>query len=123
MTATLDFGDVDTLVAMLRAGGIRSVDTNPAKVQTPGVWVAVRRVSLDNLDGVTIGLDLVAVVAAKEPRLAFPDLAALFNKVKAVLDDNGLGGPDDDSRLVDVVFPGSQTPLPGLSIPLDLQTT
>lgn len=123
MSADLDFGNLDTLADILRAGGIRSVDTDPAKVQTPGVWIAVRRVSLDNLDGVTIGVDLVAVVAAKAPRLALPDLADLFNIVKAVLDDNGLGGPDEDSRLVDVVFPGSLTPLPGLSIPLDLQTT
>lgn len=121
--SALDFDDVEALAELLRTGGIRSVDTDPAKVQTPGVWIAVRRVSLDNLDGVTIGLDLVAVVPASAPRLALPKLAALFNQVKAVLDANGLGGPDDDTRVVDVVFPGSQSPLPGLSIPLDLQTT
>lgn len=122
-TTDLDFGDLDTLKAWLKAGGIRSVDVDPAKVQTPGVWIRPVRVSLNDLAGVTIGLELIAVVANTGAGRDLPELAALFNKVKAVLDTNGIGGPDDDARLVSVTLPGSSSPLPGLAIPLDLYTT
>lgn len=122
-TTDLDFADLEQLATLLRAGGIKSVDVDPAKVTTPGVWIAPRTVSLNNLAGVTIRVDLVAVVASVDAIRDLKALAVLFNKVKAVLDANNLGGPDEDSTVVSVKLPASKSPLPGLSIPLDLYTT
>jgi hypothetical protein len=122
-TTDLDFADLDELAEMLVANGVRSASPDPAKVIVPGVWLNPRTISLDNLAGCTIRVDLVLVVADQGYRQSMPALAALFNEVKNALEAAGLGGPDDDTRVISVVLPGSTQALPALSVPLDLLTT
>lgn len=120
-TQDLDFGNLDELAGLLTAAGVRSASTNPAEITTPGVWIRFDGVSLDRLAGCTIKLTLHLIVGDAEPRIVMPELAALFNQVRPVLND--LGGPAGDTTRVGVVLPNSTKPLPALAVPLDLITT
>lgn len=123
MSSALDFGNLDELATLLKSGGVRSVSADPARVNTPGVWINPKTVRLDLLDGCVIPLDLVCVVASSEYRTSSKALADLFNQVVDALHAGGLGGPEVDAVIGSVLLPGSTSPLPCISIPLDLHTS
>lgn len=117
----LDFTNIDDLADMLKAAGVRSVTTDPGKVNTPGVFVKVEGLGDNLLAGVTIRTTLYLVVQDKDVRRALTALADLYNLVYPVL--HQLGGPNGEIRTTGLVLPNGQTPLPSLAVPLDLLTT
>lgn len=121
-TAELDFSNLATLAGVLTAAGIRSADTDPAKVQAPGVWIRFDGVELDNLAGVTILATLHLVAPASTFTTVQTQLADLFNQVIPALAAIG-EQPAGTTRPAGVVLPGSTTPLPALAVPLELLTT
>lgn len=118
---SLNFEDLDELVELLKAAGVRSVDTEPARVNLPGVLVDVQGFELEQLAGLTIQTRLLLIAKAVEFRTSTKQLQDLFNQVVPVLQT--LGGPTGTTTVVAVTLPGSQSPLPALSVPFDLLTT
>jgi hypothetical protein len=117
----LDFTNLDDLAQMLTEAGVRSVSTDPAKVNTPGVWIKVDGIGDNLLAGVTIRTTLYLIVPDQDVRRALTALAAMYNTVYPVL--RSVGGPTGPIRTTGLVLPNSQTPLPALAAPLDLLTT
>lgn len=120
MGHAISFTAVDDLVTALRAGGIRSVDTDPAKVgnNLPGVWVKVERFTLDLLDGYTIGTTVYLIARDKDYTRGGLQLVDLFNQVTLILEPST--GASIDT--VELVMPDG-TVMPALAIPFDLYAT
>lgn len=118
----LDFGDLDALVAVLRAGGIEA-DTNPAALNLPGVWVAAREV-VPEFNGLTVRVRLFCVVGNVDPADVGAEFARLFNGCKNTLRaDPVMPNVIEAATVEAVMMPGYDQPLPALAIPLDLHTT
>lgn len=120
-TTDLDFANVDQLVVLLKAAGIRSASIDPAELNLPGVLIEITGVGQDLLAGCTIKTRLICLVADDKPKQAAKQLQTLFNQVAGVA--RTLGGPTDDSEVSRWVLPGSAAELPGIAVPLDLLTT
>jgi hypothetical protein len=112
MTVTL--APLDDLAAALKAGGVRSASTNPAEINTPGVWIRLTGISFDLLGGYTLNTVLHLVVADNGVQRSAVALVALLNKVTAVVD------PSDTVTPAGVTLPANPAPLPGLAVPFDL---
>lgn len=108
------FAPVDNLAAALRLAGVRSVEQDPAKLLTPGVWIKHAGFSFEYLDGYTHKLQLHLVVADNGYVRSRDALAELLNLVTAVVD------PTDDPFFQGLILPSSPAPLPGLVVPFDL---
>lgn len=121
LSTDLDFSNLEDLATLLTAAGVRSVTTDPAKVNTPGVYVKVEGIGDNLLAGVTIQTTLYLVVADQDIRRALDALATLYNLVYPVL--HGIGGPTGPIRTTGLALPNASTPLPSLAVPLDLLTT
>lgn len=114
----IDFAVVDQLAVDLVTGGVRSAGVDLAALQLPGVWVKFQTVTLDFLDGYTIGTTLYLIAADKDPRRTADDLAALFNEVTDVVE------PSTGAAItaVELAMPDGTT-LPALAFPFDLYAT
>ena len=115
----LNFGDLDELVEVLRGGGVEA-DTNPANLNLPGVWVAVRAVT-PAFNGLTLSVRLFAVVGNVDPADVGPEFARLYNDSRTALAAVGVQ-ITDTATIEGVLMPGYDQPLPALAIPLDLHT-
>lgn len=123
LTSPLDPSDLDGLVAYLKAGGdpadpdaaIREVSTDPTELNLPGVLVQITGVEFDRLGGVTIGTTLTCLAPELSVR-SWPVLADLWNRVTALVNPSGR------TEAVTMVLPDTPGPVPGLSIPYDLET-
>lgn len=121
-TDDLDFANLDQLTQLIKDAGVSSVSTDASEVRTPGVWIRLVSIPPGTLAGLTLRLTVNVVVANSTTRTRTESaLADLFNQVMPVITE--VGGPSGDITPIGLVLPGSQTPLPCLSIPLDLLTT
>lgn len=120
-TTDLDFTNLDDLATLIKAAGVRSVETDPGKINPPGVFIKVDGIGDNLLSGVTIQTTLYLVVPDQDVRRALSALADLYNLVYPVL--RSVGGPTGPIRTTGLVLPNAQTPLPSLAAPLDLLTT
>lgn len=107
--------EVVALVAALAAADVRA-SIDPAKVNPPGVWVHLAGpLDHDTLGCSTLPVDLVLVVADTTDDAALAALAALHDKVLAVVD---AAGP---IRFQGTVLPGPDlTALPSLVVPIQI---
>lgn len=98
---------------------LRTVTSEPSKLNTPGCWLRFDRARHDLLDG-GYSLDVTAhlVVADKEVWRAHDELSDLFTDLQPTLERVGYTG--DNLAFVGLVVPGSSTPLPALAVPLTL---
>lgn len=123
--ATDDFNpaDLDDVAASLKAiEGVNSADTDPSKVQTPGVWIRFDGLGAGTLAGLAVKVTLHAVVASTgDRRRDLGAVATLHNLIKPVVES--LGGPSGVITPTGLILPGSATPLPCLQVPVDLMTT
>lgn len=119
-TDDLNLDDLDDLVALVKAAGVRSVELDPAKVNAPGVWVRFDGIATGTLSGLTLRTTLFLVVPEQDRKRAGKALQELFNKVVPVL--RTIGGPSGDTTPAGLALPPSQTPLPALAVPMDLLT-
>jgi hypothetical protein len=122
----LDFSDVETVVTALKApapGGaaLRSVSTDPSKVNPPGVWVQVLSFEQDRLEGLALELAIVMVAPDQAIAQAMATLQQLWNKARPVLES--FGGPSGPTQVVSVTLPNLAAPIPGLSVPMSLSTS
>lgn len=104
---------LDELTAALKAGGIRSVATDPADLNPPGVLIKVTGFIPDLLDGWTPTADLFCVVPDADHDRALAALTALANLVLDVVDPAGA------IRAAAVQLPDTGGRLPALVIPYD----
>lgn len=117
----MDTADLDTLAETLTAAGAVSVDTDPAKIRPPGVWIRVDGFDYDVRDAsVAWHLTLHLIVPERDPRRSLDALSDLFDDLVPALSD--LGGPDNPVSVAGVVLPGSTTPQPALAVPLTVYT-
>lgn len=123
----LNPADIAEVVAAIRAADpgadvIRSVSTDPAEVQLPGVWIRFDGLEENILAGLTVKLTLHLIVAnAGGFARVLAGLAELRNLVKPVL--TTYGGPNGPTTRTAVILPSSTQPMPALAVPLDLLTT
>ncbi len=98
---------------------LRTVTSEPSKVDTPGCWLRFDRVRHNILDG-GYELDVTAhlVVPEQEVWRAHDQLSALFTDLQPTLERVGYTG--DGIAFVGLILPGSSTPLPALAVPLTL---
>lgn len=90
---------------------------DPAKVNTPGGWLALDEVRPLNLKGgLELRCSLFLISGDNDTLRAVESLTELFNKARAVLT------PDGPVLTQGVVLPGSPTPLPALRVPIYLHT-
>lgn len=122
-TDDLNFDDIGLLVTALKAvDGIKYADTDPAAVNTPGVWVRFDGLGLGTMTHLEVKLTLHLVVATANDRARTEKaLADLFNAAKPVVND--FGGPAGLVTPAGLQLPGSQAYLPCLQIPISLLTT
>lgn len=120
-TTDLDFGNLEILATALEDAGVRSVSIDPGDLNLPGVLIQVTGIGQDLLAGCTIKTNLLLLVDDVKPKQTAQQLQDLYNLVVPVV--RGYGGPTDDSVMGKWVLPGQPTPLPGISVPLDLLTT
>lgn len=110
-------GPVSDLVALLVGADIQA-STDPADLNVPAAWV-----NLDSIDVVNVAGDLelrcrVFLIAPDtSPLRAMEILADLYTRVRQVL------SPDGPVVTQGVVMPGDPTPLPALSVPVNLYTS
>lgn len=88
---------------------------DPAKVNTPGAWLhLLGPLRHDTLAGSQLDAELTLVVADTTDEAALRNLAALHDKVLAVI-----GAPDGPIRFQATILPGPDlTPLPSLVVPV-----
>lgn len=110
-----DVGLLSTCLEELRDKDVKA-ELDLTDVRVPGVWLRLRTVEHETLDGEgdTLGVEVVAVVKARNPERVYRDLFDLYDQVK-----EALGIPDDIARLVTVNHPEGGS-LPGLAIPYQL---
>lgn len=120
-TTDLDLDQLDQLAELLKGAGIRSVDVDPGAVNLPGCWIELVHVAADVLAGFTIRVNLVFLARDNDPRRAAGALQTMFNAAAPVIAD--LGGQAGNALFGTWVMPGSTTPLPGISVPLDASFT
>lgn len=98
---------------------LRSVTSEPTKVDTPGCWLRFDRARHDLLSG-GYSLDVTAhlVVPNQETWRAHDQLSDLFTDLQPTLERVGYAG--DGLAFVGLVLPGSSSPLPALAVPLTL---
>lgn len=119
----LDLSDLEQLAQLLVRAGIRSASSDPAKVQTPGVWVRFDGVQLEALNGdATILTTLHLIVPASTFTTSQRQLSDLFNQVIDALASFGQQ-PSGATRPTAVALPANPAnPLPALAVPLELLT-
>lgn len=114
---TINLAVLDDLAQLLKDAGVRSASTDPAEVNTPGVFIACGPITLDKLDdGVTIQADLRLVVADNGLKRSRDALMTLLGKVLTVVTPDGPMTPQA------VVLPKNPKPLPGLTVPVLIET-
>lgn len=120
MGMRIDFAAVDDLVETLRAAGIRSVDTDPAKVASnlPGVWVKVERFTLDFLAAYTITTTLYLVARDIDYTRGGKQLVDLFDQVTEIAEPS----TGASIQTIQLAMPDG-TVAPALSFPFDLYST
>lgn len=117
-----DPADIDELVTALQAAEVHAT-IDERDVRTPGVWIRHDSLPVGRpLAGCLVRLTLFLVVEkATERTKSQSDLAALWNKVRPVVQH--FGGPSGDVNVrVGLTLPGGPTRLPAYSVPLDLIT-
>jgi hypothetical protein len=117
MSEHLSISRLDDLVETLRAAGLRA-DMALEDLSLPGVWIRPRTVAADVIScGRSIAVDLVCIHGDTDARRAYAGLFDLFNAVVDTVDTNA-----GDARFVTVTPTDNPTPMPGLSIPYELDT-
>lgn len=112
----VDFGEYDDLVDTLVAAGLRAA-VDPADLNLPGVLVTLDGIDYDVLDGYTLATRLVLVVPDNGHVRSLAALATLLNQVVDVID------PAGRVTAGTTVLPGNPSPLPALSVPVNLRIT
>lgn len=115
--------DLDTLAQAIAAlEGIRCASTDPAKITTfPGAWLQLGPIEPLTLDGhYSVSLDVVLVVKDNGYARSLDALSDALGPVLALLRQYGPTGPVQPTGLV---LPASSTPLPALSVPVQITTT
>lgn len=113
---TVDTAPLDQLIDVLRGAGLEA-NMNAAELNLPGAWV-----TLDTLQAVTVGggLQLTArvflIVGETDNARALGGLLELMTKLLTVIT------PDGQVQAQGVVMPDGSTPLPALSVPVNLYT-
>lgn len=120
----LDFADVDQLIEALAAVEVKA-HLDHRDVRPPAVWIDFRGPGSDSdvLGGGVVRLVLYPVVAGNiKLRYELDALAALWNKVRPVV--QAFGGPSGDVTPIALVLgtSGSDGGLPAFRVPLDLFT-
>lgn len=112
---TLDFANLDQLVAVLRGAGM-SASVNPEDVNLPGAWVTVEGIRTLTVDHqLQLACVVYLVAADADYARAYAQLAELYNQaIPAALT------PDDVVVPQGVVLPGNSTPMPALRVPVNL---
>lgn len=117
MSITVDLGVLDDVAAQLVDAGVRSASTDPAKVNTPGVFIACGPIEVTRLDGgQTITAQLHLVVGDNGVKRSRDALIELLNKVLTVVTPDGPMTPQA------IQLPKSPKPLPGLIVPVNIET-
>lgn len=112
MAYTFPLAEVNALIDGLKAAGVRAT-IDPAKVNTPGVWLNLGDLDHDTLACSTLRAEAVCCVADTTDEAALANLAAMHDAVLALVDCAGL------IRFQGTVLPGPDlTPLPSLVVPV-----
>lgn len=111
----LDLAPVAELRQLLTDAGIRNAET-PGLLTPPGVLVQLTGFTQVTLGGLEVAVRLFCVVPEQDHERASAELVTLANRVLTVVD------PDGPVTAASVLLPGDATPLPALSIPLNLYT-
>lgn len=91
---------------------------DPAALNLPAAWLAFDGVAPANVAGrLELRCRLFLISPDTDPLRATEQLGALWDKVATVL------SPDGPVVTQGVVMPGDPTPLPALSVPVNLYTT
>lgn len=116
--------DLSELVDALKAvNQLRSVVTDPADLNAPGVYVRADGLQLALLKGYSVNTSVFLVVPDQGPQRSLTALSELLKAVRPVLDS--FGGPSADIQLAGLTLPGSSTALPALIVrqQLDIEDT
>ena len=106
----IDFSGLDDLVTGLKATGIRSVSTNPADLNLPGVLVDLAAIRFDLLGGVTLVLRVSLIAPDTGPTRSLGALRDLLTKAGPLLD------PEGDAIGVVMSLPEQSAPMPALQL-------
>lgn len=113
---SLHLDDLQELVELFRDADLRA-ELDPAKVQTPGVWIRQNTITWDRLnDGATMGLTVYLVTGTTDPERVARQLQELADKALPVI--KSLWGPSGPARYVALTLPRGT--YPAIEIPLDL---
>lgn len=107
---------ITELVELLKGADVQA-SMDAAELNLPAVWIALDGVAQANLAGqLELRCRLFLIAPDTDPLRALEHLGKLHAKVMAVIT------PDGPITTQGVVLPSDPTPLPALSVPLNLYT-
>jgi hypothetical protein len=110
----IDLAPMRAFIDQAKAAGLR-ITEDPAQLVPPGFLVQLQSATAITLDGWELGTRVLAVVPnSGDHGRSADELVALVNELLELVD------PDGPVTAVSVQLPGDATPLPALSVPLNI---
>lgn len=111
---TFPLAEVQGFLDALNTAGVRAT-IDPAKVNTPGVWLRLGLLDGDTLASSTLRADAVLIVPDTTDEAALAMLAEMYDAVLALVDADG------PARWQGTILPGPDlTALPSLVVPVQI---